>query len=217
MVSARPRGVQDLILLVLPKEDHFFDFLEKQATLAHDGAQALSKLDGDEVKAVKEAVHKIEKAGDKVSPELEDALARTFVTPLDREDIHRLSTLLDDILDRAYGTASAFDMFSIKEPSDAAKQLMVLLEKCTKQLAEMLPHLRTHGWDALREGTRAMKVLEKEGDEIYRETMRGLFADETLSARALIREKEVVEILEDAIDTCEDVAEYLTNLAVKHG
>lgn len=210
-------GVQDLIRLVLPKEDHFFDFLEKQATLAHEGAQALSKLDGDEVKAVKEAVKKIEKAGDKVSHELEDALALTFVTPLDREDIHRLSTLLDDILDRAHGTASAFDMFSIKEPSDAAKSLMVVLEKCTKQLAEMLPHLRTHGWDAIREGTRAMKVLEKEGDEIYRETMRGLFADETMSARALIREKEVVEILEDAIDTCEDVAEYMTNLAVKHG
>ena len=203
--------------MVLPKEDHFFDFLEKQATLAHDGAQALSRLDGEEVKAVKEAVKKIEKAGDKVSHELEDALARTFVTPLDREDIHRLSTLLDDILDRAYGTASAFDMFSITEPSEAAKSLMVLLEKCTKQLAEMLPHLRTHGWSDIREGTRAMKVLEKEGDEIYRETMRKLFADESLPARALIREKEVVEILEDAIDTCEDVAEYLTNLAVKHG
>ncbi|MBL8742102.1 MAG: DUF47 family protein [Myxococcales bacterium] len=210
-------GVQDLVRLVLPKEDHFFDYLEKQATLAHEGAQALRKLESDDVKAVKESVHKIEKAGDKVSHDLEDALARTFVTPLDREDIHRLSTLLDDILDRAHNTASAFDMFSINEPSDSAKKLMALLEKTTGKLAEMLPFLRKQDWNTIREGTRAMKVLEKEGDEIYRETMRRLFADESMSARALIREKEVVEILEDAIDTCEDVAEYLTNLAVKHG
>ncbi|HTJ84895.1 MAG TPA: DUF47 family protein [Polyangiaceae bacterium] len=210
-------ALQDLIRVILPKEDHFFDYLEQQAKLAHEGAIALSKLDGDPVSDVKEKVHTIEKAGDKVSHDMEDALARTFVTPLDREDLHKLSSLLDDILDRAYATASAFEMFGIEKPSNAASSMFDVLVKTTGLLVETLPALRKNDFDTIREKRAALKLLEKEGDVTYRAAMKSLFADAALDARSLIREKEVVEILEDAIDTCEDVAEFLANLAVKHG
>jgi len=210
-------ALQDLIRLVLPKEDHFFDYLEAQAKLAHEGALALAKLDTDPVTEVKDKVHAIEKEGDKVSHDMEDALARTFVTPLDREDLHKLSALLDDILDRAYATATAFEIFGIEKPSDAASSMFAVLSKTTLLLVETLPALRTNDFDTIREKRAALKILEKEGDVTYRQAMRMLFADASLDARSLIREKEVVEILEDAIDTCEDVAEFLANLAVKHG
>jgi uncharacterized protein len=209
--------LQDVIRVILPKEDRFYDFLEQQARLAHEASVALAKLVDGDIKEVRLEVHAKEKEADKVSHSLEDALATTFVTPLDREDIHRLSTLLDDIADRAHATASAFDMFSIETPSEPAAKLMGLLVRTSAKVADVLPLLRKADWDGIRQGRRELKVLEKEGDEIYRETMRALFADASLDARSLIREKEVVEILEDAIDTCEDVAEFLANLAVKHG
>lgn len=208
---------QDVIRVILPKEDHFYDFLERQATLAHEAAIELQRLGTDDVNDVRKAVHDKEKQADKVAHDLEDALAKTFVTPLDREDLHKLSTLLDDIADRAHATASAFDMFSIETPSESATKLMALLVRTTQKLSDLLPSLRNHDWDTIRATRRELKILEKEGDEIYRSSMRSLFSDASIDARSLIREKEVIQILEDAVDTCEDVAEYLANLAVKHG
>jgi predicted phosphate transport protein (TIGR00153 family) len=210
-------ALQNLVRLLLPKEDHFFDFLEQQAALAHEGAIALRKMCDGDTDAVRAEVKAIEKRGDKVNHDVEDALAKTFVTPIDREDIHKLSSMLDDILDRAHGTASAFDMFSIDKPTEAVQAFMALLVKTTEQISTMMPGLRKQDWDAIREDTRALKLLEKEGDEIYRTAMKRLFADTSIGARDLIREKEVIELLESAVDTCEDVAEFLTNLAVKHG
>jgi predicted phosphate transport protein (TIGR00153 family) len=210
-------GIQDVVRLVLPKEDHFFDFLERQAKLAHDGVRELVRLKTEPVEEVKEKVKAIEKEGDRVSHDLEDALARTFVTPLDREDLHKLSSLLDDILDRAHATASAFEMFSMDRPSAAAMALFDVLEQTTALLSATLPSLRKNDFERIRTAMRELKVLEKEGDVMYRKAMKDLFADASIDARSLIREKEVIELLEDAIDTCEDVAVFLANLAVKHG
>lgn len=223
-------GLQDIIRLLVPKEDKFFDFLEQQAVLAHEGAVELATIGSKSSEELKEAVHAIEKRGDKVAHECEDALAKTFVTPLDREDIHALSAQLDDVLDRAYAAASAFVMFSIDEPSASAKEMIGLLVKSTALLRDVLPSLRKHDFDRIREVTREIKLLEKEGDRVYRATMMALFRDASpgeadspyrnasiQDARALIREKELVEILEDALDGCEDVGEFLTTLAVKHG
>lgn len=223
-------GLQDVIRFLIPKEDKFFDFLEQQAALSHEGAVALAKIGEMPIEELKELVHSIEKRGDKVAHECEDALAKTFVTPLDREDIHSLSAALDDVLDRAHAAASAFVMFSIEEPSKAAREMIDLLVKSTALLKEVLPSLRKHDFDRIREVTREIKVLEKEGDKVYRGTMMALFRDTApgqaespyrnpsiTDARGLIREKELVEILEDALDGCEDVGEFLTMLAVKHG
>ncbi len=215
-------GVQDLVRLLLPKEDHFFDFLEEQAKLAHEGAQLLLKFsetgsEAADVARIKEEIHAVEKRGDKVTHQLEDALAKTFVTPLDREDIHRLSSQLDDILDRTYACASAFDMFCFERPSESALAFFGILHRASGLLAETLPALRKHDFEAIREGVRKLKAVEKEGDEIYRQTMKRLFSQPDLDARSLIREKEVIEILETAVDTCEDVGAFLANLAVKHG
>jgi predicted phosphate transport protein (TIGR00153 family) len=222
-------GLQDVIRFLIPKEDKFFDFLEQQAALAHEGAVALATIGETPIAELKELVHAIEKRGDKVAHECEDALAKTFVTPLDREDIHALSSQLDDVLDRAHAAASAFVMFSIDEPSKAAREMIDLLVKSTALLKDVLPSLRKHDFDRIREVTREIKVLEKEGDRVYRGTMMALFRDPEQAkespyhnpsikdARSLIREKELVEILEEALDGCEDVGEFLTMLAVKHG
>ena len=220
-------ALQDLVRFLVPREDRFFDYLEQQAALAHEGALELARLATEPPKVVQASVKAVEKRGDKVAHELEDALARTFVTPLDREDIHNLSSRLDDVLDRAYAAASAFVMFSIQTPSEPALAFLECLVRATEQLKNVMPALRKHDFERIRETSRAVRVIEKEGDQIYRTAMMNLFSSNAeeqgpyrnleIDPRAIIREKEVLEILEEAVDDCEDVAEFLTTLAVKHG
>jgi uncharacterized protein Yka (UPF0111/DUF47 family) len=220
-------ALQDIVRVLVPRDDRFYDYLEQQAELAHEGATELARLRAEPPKKVQEVVHAVEKRGDKAAHEIEDALARTFVTPLDREDIHNLSARLDDVLDRAYAAASAFVMFGIQKPSEPAAELLDCLVRATLELKNVLPALRKHDFEAIRMAGRAVKAIEKEGDQIYRTAMTSLFASNAedqgpyrsleIDARAIIREKEVLEILEEAVDNCEDVAEFLTNLAVKHG
>jgi uncharacterized protein Yka (UPF0111/DUF47 family) len=122
-------ALQDLVRLILPKEDHFYDLLEQQAKLAHEGAQALKKLaDGDTIASVRSEVHATEKRGDKVAHEVEDALAKTFVTPIDREDIHKLLVARSTTSSTSSTLpARAFVLFGVPKPTPPMRALMALL------------------------------------------------------------------------------------------
>src|SRR4051812_9554718 len=110
-------GLQDLVRWFLPKEEHFYDFLERQATAAHEGARALATFDDPDASAemVAKNVQEIEHRGDAIVHELEEALAKTFVTPIDREDIQKLSSQLDDILDFTNSAARGSVLFGVKQ------------------------------------------------------------------------------------------------------
>lgn len=215
----RPVNLQGLIRFFLPREDHFYDYLERQAEAAHLGAQALARLRDPAVTpgAVREAVQAHEHEGDKVVHEMEEALAKTFVTPIDREDLQRLSAQLDDVLDLANGTARACVLYGVERPTEPMIRLMELLQKATGVLKDAMPRLRRHEYAELLEASRAMRQIEKEGDGVFREAISALFHDASADARRMLREKEVLEDLENAVDQCESVAETLANLAVKHG
>jgi uncharacterized protein len=210
---------QNLIRWFLPKEDKFYTLLELQGKVLHEGALALSQLgapvlDGP---AVRDRVQDLEHQGDKVMHEVEESLAKTFVTPIDREDIQRLSAELDDILDITNRTARAFVLYGVTKPSEPMIRLFELFVKATKILKDAVPSLRNHAYDALRDATREVKQIEKQADGIFRQAVSELFNNPAIDAKAVLREKELLEDLESAIDHCEDVAEFLTNLAVKHG
>jgi len=212
-------GLQNMIRWILPKEDIFYTLLERQAEVMHAGALALSRLGEPQPNGplVRDTVQDLEHQGDQVMHEVEEALARTFVTPIDREDIQKLSAELDDILDITNRAARAFVLYGVHTPSPPMVRLFTLFVAATKILKEALPSLRHHTYDTLREAARAVKTLEKEADTIFREAVSELFNNPAIEAKAVLREKEVLEDLESAIDHCEDVAEFLTNLAVKHG
>jgi hypothetical protein len=148
---------------------------------------------------------------------MEEALARTFVTPLDREDLHSLSTTIDDILDLTNGAARACTLFGVERPSEAMAKLMGILVRCTEVLKAVMPKLRKNAYAEIMDDVKAIKLLEKEGDQVYRNAVSALFLDPAIDAKALLREKGVLEDLENAIDSCEDAAERLTNVSVKHG
>ncbi len=212
-------NLQGLIRLLIPRDDRFYDFLERQADAACLGVEALSRISDPAVSAheVREAVQVHEHEGDKVVHEMEEALAKTFVTPLDREDLQRLSAQLDDVLDLANGTARACVLYGVERPTEPMVGLIGVLVRCTRLLREAMPRLRRHEYTALLEASRAMRTLEKEGDGIFREAISALFHADSIDALRILREKEVLEDLENAIDQCEMVADTFANLAVKHG
>jgi predicted phosphate transport protein (TIGR00153 family) len=217
-------GVQDVIRWFLPREDHFYDFLERQAHAAHEGAQALAKfaINGTTAREARDAVQKIEHEGDRIVHEMEEALAKTFVTPLDREDLQRLSSELDTILDLTNGAIRACALLGVDKPTEAMKQLIDVIVRCTSTIDEAIPKLRAHRYLELVACARTLRKLEKEGDTVYREAISALFHSESASesferARVLIREQTVLDDLEYAVDHCNAVADTLANLAVKHG
>lgn len=211
-------ALQDLVRWFLPKEDHFFRFLERQAETAHKGAKALAEFKpGKPIEEVQAAVQALEHEGDKVVHELEEALQKTFVTPIDREDLQLLSSELDDVLDLTNSAARACALFGVKEPTESMQQLIAHLGRCTAELETALPLLSKHDYAGLMANSRKVRQIEKEADAIFRRSLSRLFADEKIDAKELLREKEVLENLEHAIDRCERVAHTLANLSVKHG
>jgi uncharacterized protein len=210
-------GLQDIVRFLAPKEDHFFDFLEKQADAAHRGALAMSELKNGTAQAATDKIQEIEHEGDGLFRGLEDALAKTFVTPIDREDLHKLSDELDDILDLTNGAARAYSLYGVKKTTEPMIALIDILIRSTEILKNAMPLLRKHQYLQLTEATRATRKLEKEADAVYRKAVSDLFRDDAIDAKVLLREKAVLEDLENAIDHCTYVASTLGLLAVKHG
>jgi predicted phosphate transport protein (TIGR00153 family) len=210
--------LQGIVRRLVPREDHFYLFLEGQAAAAHEGALALRRFtDGASATAVRDAVQELEREGDRIHHAMEEALARTFVTPIDREDLQKLSSELDDILDLTNGAIRAAVLYGVEKPTEPMSKMMSILVQCTGVLKDAVPNLRTNAYAKITEGTHALRELEKDGDAIYRESVSALFHDEAVDAKELLREKQVLEDLENAVDHCETVGDTLAHLAVKHG
>jgi uncharacterized protein len=211
-------GIQDVIRFFLPREEHFYDFLEKQAKAARDGALALSKFstNGQTAEQAREAVQRIEHDGDRIVHEMEEALARTFVTPIDREDLQKLSSELDGVLDLTNAAIRACVMLGVEKPTEPMKKLIAIICRGTEKIDEAVPKLRKHQYAEIVAIAREVRKIEKEGDVVYREAISTMFK-EIDDAKVIIREKTVLEDLENAIDSCDAIADTLANLAVKHG
>ena len=222
-------GLQDVIRFFLPREDHFYDFLEKQARVAHAGAKELVKFttNGTSARVARDSVQKIEHEGDRYVHDMEEALAKTFVTPIDREDLHKLSSELDSVLDLMNGAIRSCVMLGVEKPTEPMKKLIQLIVRCTEKIEEAIFKLRKNEYASIVETARELRKLEKEADQVYRGAISEMFLvsdhtgapfrEEPIDARVLIREMTVLESLENAIDQCDSIADTLVNLAVKHG
>ncbi len=211
-------GLQDMVRWLLPREDKFYGLIERQGVLLEEAAQALAELAGPAQPAeVHEKVREIEHRADAIVYEIEEQLAAVFVTPIDREDIQLLASALDDIIDYINLTARTFVLFGVARPTPPMVAMMEVLVKMAEFLRAELPALRAHEYTRLIAAGRVIKQHEKDGDRIFRNAVSELFHDPNIDAKELLRQKEVLEDLELAIDKCETVSERLKNLAVKHG
>ena len=212
-----PMRFSTFLRWLLPKEDHFYDFLEQQATIAHQSSVALKRLTTGAVTGeVRATVQDLEHQGDAIVHQMLDALGRTFATPIDREDLQKLSKRLDDITDLANATARACVLFGVAKPTPPMCLLIDKLEGCTSIIARSMPLLRRHAYEQLHVSAKEIAQLEKDSDAVFRDAISKLFHDPTIDAKDILREKEVLDDLEKAVNRCEQVADALTSIAVKH-
>jgi uncharacterized protein Yka (UPF0111/DUF47 family) len=212
-----PMPFHNFLRWLLPKEDHFYDYLEQQTVIAHKAALALKRLtDGAEVGEVRASVQVLEHEGDDIVRKMLDALGQTFVTPIDREDLQKLSKRIDDISDLCNAAARACVLFGVNRPTPPMCVLIENLVVCTAELELTMPHLRKQQYDKVSNGAKKITELEKASDAVFRDAISKLFHDPAIDAKDILREKEVLDDLEKAVNRCEQVADTLASLAVKH-
>ena len=200
---------------LLPQKSEFFVLFERHAENALEAAEALAKLFADftNVESKVRDIHAIEHHGDKLNHEIVRHLNETFVTPLDREDIVGLGSKVDDITDVCYDVSELVQLMRVSRVRpDAIRQVDVLVA-ATREVGEMLRNLQ--GLKGLERHWIKIHTLENEGDQIWRDAVRELFAGSD-DAIEILKWKDIHSLVEVAIDRCEDVANIVETIVVKH-
>ncbi|MCO5996172.1 DUF47 domain-containing protein [Actinoallomurus rhizosphaericola] len=197
-----------------PREDSYYDMFADSANNLVTGARLLVELigDGADREGIAEKMRACEHAGDEFTHAIMRRLNESFITPFDREDIYRLASTLDDVMDFMEAAADLVLLYKIDElPRDVVAQVEVL-ERAAELTAEAMPRLR--GLRDLSEYWIEINRLENQGDQIYRRLLAELFGGE-YDALTVLKLKEVIDQLEAAADAFEHVANIVETIAVK--
>jgi predicted phosphate transport protein (TIGR00153 family) len=199
----------------IPRDNTFFDMFAQMSDNLIAGARTMVELFSDykDVEAKVTEIRRIERSGDEMTHAILTKLNQTFITPFDREDIHRLASSLDDVLDFINAAGARIIMYRITNPPSAALELSRLILQQAQELHRALPLLRKNG-DIL---TYCVEInrLENEADVVSRAAIGRLF-DEEKDPITLIKIKELIEFLEIATDKAEDVADVLETVVLKN-
>ena len=199
----------------IPREEKFFEFFLDDANNVLAGARLLEEFfrSYDQRERLASQLRDLERKGDGISHDIGEKLEHTFVTPFDREDIHQLISRLDDVLDFVEEVADTCILYKIEEPTPiAASQAVIIVQQC-EELVRGLEKLR--GFKGVAPHWIEVHRLENEGDRIVRRAIADLFTNGN-DAVEIIKWKDVYSILEDTIDSCEDVANVIERIVVKH-
>ncbi len=203
---------------LLPRDERFFDLFTSVATLNVEAAKHLHELfksDPDHRAYLAESIKRLEHEADGITHEVITRLDRSFITPLDREDIHLLASRLDDIIDRIDGTARRVQIFRPGVPPQGILLIAEVIVRSTQQIHEAVRVLDGAKAPVVIAACIQVKKLEEEGDFVYQEWLGRLF-DEEKDPVALIKWKEIYDTLEKTLDQAEDVANVLESIAIKH-
>ena len=198
-----------------PKEREFFDLFEEAGNNAVRAAGLLEHmLDKwpDHGETLRDVVV-CEQEGDRITHDVHQRLNSTFVTPIDREDVLRLISDLDDIIDLIDEVSDYLGLYKIEAPMEQSQRLAHVLLQATRQISEAMPRLRS--FDAISHYTVEVNRLENEGDRISRDAIASLF-ESGIDPLVVIRWKDIFERLEEAIDACEHVANTLEGIVIKN-
>jgi predicted phosphate transport protein (TIGR00153 family) len=203
------------MISIFPKQEEFFSLFSKQAGLVRQGCEQLHEMAErfDDLERRARALKQVEHDGDLVTHEIFERLNRTFITPIEREDIHDLASGLDDVLDAVEAIGSRLVMFKIPRVTPETAQLTGILVRCGLQIEKAigslsdLKHLSTF--------TIEINRLENEADGITRELTADLFSGRH-DVLDVLRWKEIYGRLEGAADRCEDVANTIETIVLKN-
>ncbi len=203
---------------LLPRETSFFDFFEKHGKITVQGTKEFLSLASTGANVVAKAmrIKEIEHEADTITHHCVEALHKTFITPIDRNDIYRLITKMDDIMDYVEAASERISLYKLKEMTPEVKDLADVLVRAAEQVDVAL-----HGLRNMKNAEGIIKTcidinrLENEADSILRAATARLF-DEVEDTRLIIKWKEVYENLENATDRCEDVANIIEGVVLEH-
>jgi predicted phosphate transport protein (TIGR00153 family) len=200
---------------ILPREEKFFTLFSGLAEKVVEGAHALRDLVGDytDVEKKARAIKTIEHDADMITHEVMDKLNKSFITPLEREDIRALAQYLDSVLDDIEGTADRFLLFGVTKPTPAAVEMVGVICQAAEQIEKAVDTLEN--LKEVQPFLIEINRLENLADNIAREQIGKLFHEEQ-DLRELLRWKEIYEQLESCADRCEDVADTIEDIVVKN-
>jgi len=205
-------------MALFPKDTNFYDLFERGATKVYEGVQLLEELvkDFTHVPLKAKRIKDVEHEADLITHETVAKLNKTFLTPLDREDIHDLISSLDNILDHVEAAADKLSLYRITEVKPDLALLTDILSHAMKEVHKTIEQLRRlKGTESILQHCIEINRLENEGDFIYRSAIAKLFekGDDPLD---VLKWKEVYDSVENAIDSCEDVANVIEAVALKN-
>jgi uncharacterized protein len=201
--------------VLAPRDREFFDLFEEAGGNILRAAGLLEEMlrDFPERNELARDILICEQDGDRVTHDIIQRLNQTFVTPIDREDIYELASALDDVVDYTEEVADYLGLYNIEAPMVQSQELARVLHACARQIAEAMPRLR--GFKDISHYTVEINRLENDGDRIVREAIASLF-DNGIDPMVVIRWKDIFERLEEAIDSCERVANILEGIVIKN-
>jgi len=200
---------------LLPREEEFFDLFVEVATRGEKAAALLHQMftTPDRMAYCVDAIKRLENEADEITHEVANRLDRTFITPIDREDIHLLASDLDDVIDRIDGTARRAQIFRLGAAPQGIAELCSIIQRVTAEIGQAVRKLRGKG-DVMGHCVEA-KRLEEEGDALYHQMLGRLF-DTEKDPIAIIKWKEIYDNLETTIDEGEDVANDIESIVLKN-
>ncbi len=203
---------------LMPQEGRFFEMFNQHAGHIIDGTRELVKLMANvaDGQARIYAIESSEKRGDKITHDVIEMLHKTFITPIDREDIHKLITRMDDILDLTEDVAQSIYLYDVKDITPEAKKLAEICVACGEKVREavsLLPNM-DNAKKILAVCTEIDR-LESDADHVMRAAMARLFREEP-DVRQVIKLKNIYELLETVTDRCEDVANIIEGIVVEN-
>jgi predicted phosphate transport protein (TIGR00153 family) len=203
---------------LFPREEKFFVLFEQSAQNVVKIAQQLRDLVGtwENVKERVKIITSLEHDGDAITHQIIAQLHRSFVTPLDREDIALLAETLDDITDLIHSSADAMLLYKVDSPTDKVKELVGILVRASAEVDKGVAQIHARiDRDKLLKSSMEINRLENMGDSLYRSALAELFVDSP-DFTYLIKWREIYEDIESAIDKCEDIANVLEGIALKY-
>jgi predicted phosphate transport protein (TIGR00153 family) len=200
-----------------PKVD-FFGGFEEAAVNNAAAAHLLDELCRDfrEPEAMVARLHDLEHKGDQITHRMYESLNGVFIPPLDREDIAAIGTGLDDVMDHIFEAADAMCVYNVAAPTDIARALAVIIVQCTAVMVKQLPNLRSRSaMKRVQEGVVEIHRLENEADALLRQGTMDLF-HQRRDPIEVIAWSRIYETMEHVTDDCEEVADVLRGLVIKH-
>jgi predicted phosphate transport protein (TIGR00153 family) len=202
----------------IPKEHRFFELFEESAENILKAAEGLKEMvdDWQFIDSRVAEITELEHQGDTITHQIISLLHRTFVTPFDREDIALLAHTMDDVIDFIHSASDAMFIYKIEKPTDRARELADIIVRGAVEIKKAVSGLRRRSQlKNIMEGCVEINRLENMADRVYRAAMAELF-DNTSDVAQLIKWREIYEHMESATDRCEDVANVLEGVALKH-